>query len=202
MKTQIARKQAAMSEEKLRQLVELAARVQLLCAVNRLQLRNRSLTVQGPWGEPVEVEFIDRQPYGFVFTEGQEASFRVPSGHRFVIEQVNVSSWGNSGALFMRLVTTSPRMFRSIEVACVPEQSAGDAVSSAAVTPLVVNGLSANSFLFSDGKVHNSPTVPSDTYLQIWGYLEPSSFPNELLYAREDASPRSGVQADINPAAR
>src|SRR5271169_6088208 len=202
MKTQIARKQAAMSEEKLRQLVELAARVQLLCAVNRLQLRNRSLTVQGPWGEPVEVEFIDRQPYGFVFTEGQEASFRVPSGHRFVIEQVNVSPWGNSGALFMRLVTTSPRMFRSIEVACVPEQSAGDAVSSAAVTPLVVNGLSANSFLFSDGKVHNSPTVPSDTYLQIWGYLEPSSFPNELLYAREDASPRSGVQADINPAAR
>src|SRR5271165_5281323 len=101
MQTRTSRNQTPMTAERVRELVELAARVRLMGASDRMQPRNRSLTVQGPWGETVQVEVMDRQPYGFVFTDGQQASFRVPTGHRFVIEQVNVSSWGDSGALSM-----------------------------------------------------------------------------------------------------
>jgi hypothetical protein len=201
MKTQVARKQAPATGEMARELAELAARVRLMDDGNRLQTQKRSLTATGPWGEPMEIEFVDRQPYGFVFAEGQEASFRVPSRHRFVIEQVNVSSWGASGALSMHLVTSSPRVSRCVEVAYLPAADAAAAVF--AVTPIVVNGLSANTFLFSDRKVHNSATVPAEIYLQIWGYLEPRHFPaNDFLNASIDASSRSGVQANHNGASR
>jgi len=200
MNTHIARKQIPMAGEKLRELAELAARVRLMCDTGGMHPQNQSLTATGPWGEPVQIEFIDRQPYGYVFAEGQEASLRVPSGHRFVIEQVNVSSWGDSGTLTMQLVTNAPRLYRCIDVAYLPEQHAAAVV---AVTPLVVNGLSANTFLFSDRKVHNSATVPAETYLQIWGYLEPSHFPaNDSLYANADASPHRSTQANHNTATR
>ena len=202
MKTQIARKRSPMTGDRIGELAELSARIRLLCAANPLQPRNRSLTAQGPWGEPVEIEFIDRQPYGFVFTEGQEASFRVPSGHRFVIEQVSVTSCGDSEALSMRLISMSPRIYRSIEVTCLSEPSKDDAASGVAATPLVVNGLSANTLLFSDRKVHDSTTVPADTYLQIWGHLEPSYFLSELLCAEEGSSQRERRKANLNPAAR
>jgi hypothetical protein len=203
MKTQIARKQTAMTAGMVRELAELAVRVRLMCDGNHLQQnRNRNLTTTGPWGEPMEIEFIDRQPYGFVFSQGQEAGFRVPSGHRFVIEQVNVSSWGDSGALTMHLVTNSPRMYRCIELAYLQEPQADATAAVVAATPLVVNGLSVNTVLFSDRKVHNSPIVPSDTYLQVWGYLESSSVANELQSEKRGASPRSDAQANHNPAAR
>jgi hypothetical protein len=203
MKTQIARKQTVMTAEMGRELTELAVRVRLMCDDNCLQAQNRSLTATGPWGEPMEIEFIDRQPYGFVFAEGQEAGFRVPSGHRFVIEQVDVSSWGDSGALTMHLVTNAPRMYRCIEVAYLHEQQADATAIVVTATPLVVNGLSANTFLFSHREVRNSATVPTDTYLQIWGYLEPSHFPaSDSLCANTNASPPGGAQATHNPAAR
>jgi hypothetical protein len=196
MKTQIGRVQKRVADGNTRTSAQLAALVQLLRAAKRSQLRDQRLTATGQSRRPAAIEFVGRQPYGFVFTEDQEASFRVPSGHRFVIQQVNISAWGDNGALSLRLVTTSPRMCRRIPVASFPAQSAADDASGAAVTPLVVNGLSANTFLFSDRKLHNSPTVPSDTYLQIWGYLEPTSFPNELLCAKDDASLRGTEQVN------
>ncbi len=198
MQTQIARKQSPTTGEAARKLVELALRVRSMCAANGSQPRNHSLTATGPWGEPTEIEFIDRQPYGFVFTEGQQATFRVPTAHRFIIEQVNVSWWGDGGALSMHLVTNAPRVYRCVEVAYFPEHSASEAASGVTLTPLALTGLSANTFMFSDRKVHNSSTVPSDACLQIWGYLEPSDRPNELLYGETSTMPRSGVQANLN----
>ena len=199
MKTQVGRMKSPVAEENPRTSAELAALVQLTCAAKSPQLLNQLLSVTGQSKQSAEVEFVSRQPHGFFFTEGQEARFRVPSGHRFVIEQVNISACGDNGALSLRLVTTSPRMCRSIEVASSPAPSAADDASGTAVTALVVNGLSANTFLFSDRKLHNSPTVPSDTYLQIWGYLEPTSFPNELLCAKDDASLRGEGQLNHDP---
>lgn len=197
MKTRIDRKQTPLGGKRVRELAELPVCIRMMSAANGAPPRKQGSTAQGAWGEPVEIEFIDRQPYLFVFTGGQEASFRVPSGHRFVIERVNVASWGDDGALSMRLVSLSPLVYRSIEITCLSEPSADDVASDVTATPIVLNGSSANSFQFSDRKVHGSPAVPADTYLQIWGYLEPSYFLNELLYTEEDAAPHNYVLADF-----
>jgi len=99
MKTQIARKRTPMTVDMARELVELAVRIRLMCAADRLQPRNRSLTVQGPWGEPVEVEFIDRQPDRFL-------GFQVSAGTAVVARLTRRCRLNNLPACFP--ATTRP----------------------------------------------------------------------------------------------
>ncbi len=155
----------------IRRITALAVAVRVLCIVNQLRLRDQNLVVTRHPKPQVTVDFTESTPFGFAFTTGHEATFRVPSGHRFVIENLHVSSWAERELLDVQLVTRSPHMFR--QVTCWPEQPPFDEDSLRTASPIQVQGSTTNTFLFGNGEWHSSSTVPDDTYLQIWGYLEP-----------------------------
>jgi hypothetical protein len=152
-------------------ITALAVAVRVLCIVNQLRLRDQNLVVTRHPKRQVTIDFTGLTPFGFAFTAGHEATFRVPSGHRFVIESMHVSCWAKRDLVDVQLVTRSPHMFR--QVTCWPEQLPLDATSQSTATPILVQGSTINTFLFGNGEWHSSSTVPDDTYLQIWGYLEP-----------------------------
>jgi hypothetical protein len=159
----------------IRRITALTVAVRIIFIAHQLKLREQSLTVTRNPKRPVTVDFVERTPFGFAFTAGNEAAFRVPSGHRFVIENMHVSCWAKDDLVDVQLVTRSPRMFR--QVTSWPENSPIDDSLQATGAPLVVSGSTTNTFLFGNGEWHSSSTVPSDTYLQIWGYLEPFEDP-------------------------
>jgi hypothetical protein len=162
-------------------IASLAAAVRILCMANHLRLDKQSLTVTWHPRRPVEIDFTKRQPLGFAFTAGNEATFHVPHGHRFVIENMNVSCWAKNDRVDVQLVTKSSYMFRQMSLTCWPEQtSPGKDGATRSATPILVNGSTANTFLFSNGDVHSSSTVPRDTYVQVWGYLEPAYEPESF----------------------
>lgn len=156
------------SEETLRCCAALAALTQLTCAANRLRLHNEWPPFCAP---TLKLELIGRQPFGFAFTPGHQAIFNVPSGHRLVIEDLNITCWAENPHLIVQLITKSPHMFRNLALCNSPEElNGGDAFS-----PIQIPGLTTNAFLFSNGTLHNSSTVPPDTYVRVCGYLEPTS---------------------------
>lgn len=155
----------------IRRITALVVALRVLCIVNQLRLRDQHLIVTRHPKPQVAIDFTGRTPFGFAFTAGHEATFRVPSGHRFVIENMNVSCWARHELADVQLVTRSPHMFR--QVTCWQEQPPLDENSQSATTPILVQGSTTNTFLFGTGEWHSSSTVPDDTYLQIWGYLEP-----------------------------
>jgi len=53
--------------------------------------QDQSFTVHQPL-VPFLFDLLGPEPFEFAFTEGQEAKFRVPSGHRFVIEHVTFAA--------------------------------------------------------------------------------------------------------------
>jgi hypothetical protein len=166
------------SPEAIRWFAAVTALTQLTCAVNGLRLQEERLAVASPPRQTVELEFTGRQPFGFAFTHGHQATFNVPSGHRFVIEHLKLSCWANCSHLRIRLETKSPRAFRTLTLGCAQESTEpGLSCELLADAPMVVQGSSCSTFLFSNGEVANSSTVPEQTYLQIWGYLEPVDSP-------------------------
>lgn len=184
MKTQDqakAQSEQRYSSEAIRRLAALAVLMKLTCTVNGLQLGEERLTVTSLRIQPVELEFTGRQAFSFAFTEGHQATFNVPSGHRFVIEHMNISCWAENPHLFVQLVTKSPHMFRNLTLCTSAAELAGaDRYPALPATPIQIQGLTTNTFLFSDGELKNSSTVPPDIYVQIWGYLERSSFPDSF----------------------
>jgi hypothetical protein len=166
------------SPETIRWFAALTALTQLTCAINGLRLHEERLSVTSPPRQTVELEFTGRQPFGFAFTQGHRATFNVPSGHRFVIEQLNLSCWAECSHLRVQLETKSPRAFRTLTLGCAQGSSEpGLSCELLADAPMVVQGSSCSTFLFSNGEVENSATVPPQTYLQVWGYLEPTEPP-------------------------
>lgn len=152
-----------------------ATAVRVVSMANRLTLREPSLAVTRSPLPPVEIDLVGRQPFGLAYTAAREATFHVPFGFRFVIEHINVSCWAKKERVDVHLLTRSRHMFRSLTVTDWPRHtSLGEEAESPSVAPIVVHGSSANAFLFSNGEVHGSTTVPPDTYLQVWGYLEPT----------------------------
>jgi len=161
--------------EDLRRIATLAAAVRFISLANQLAHREQRLTVSRPQLPPVEIDFVGRQPFGFAFTEGHEATFHVPPGHRYVIEHMDVSCGRNCAHVDVELITRSPCMFRHIALPRWPGQTSwGEDSEKRTAPPIVVRGSSENTFLFSNGKVFGSSIVPPDTYVQIWGYLEPA----------------------------
>lgn len=152
----------------------LRALTQWTCALNRLALREGRLTVTSPSRQRRALDFAGRVPFGFAFTEGHQTTFNVPSGHRFVIEHLNISCSAANPHLLVQLVTKSPYMFRNLTLCNSPGELNRGEVSS----PIQIQGFTTNMFLFSNGELRNSSRVPPDTYLQVWGYLEPTSFPD------------------------
>ena len=105
----------------IRRITALTVAVRIIFIAHQLKLREQSLTFTRHPKQPVTVDFVERAPFGFAFTAGNEATFRVPSGHRFVIENMHVSCWAKHDQVDVQLVTRSPRMFR--QVTCWPEKS-------------------------------------------------------------------------------
>ncbi len=159
----------------IQRIAVLAAALRVICVANQLQLREQKVMVTRHPRATVPIDFSEREPFGFVFTEGHEAAFHVPSGHRFVIEHLHVSFGSQPNDWDLQLVTKSRHMFRQVTLTCAPEAGLpGEQVQKGTATPIIANESTLNTFLFSSGAAHSSSVVPPESYLQIWGYLEPN----------------------------
>jgi hypothetical protein len=139
------------------------------------QPQEHGLTARWPMA-PFQFDFLGREPFGFVFTEGRQAKFRVPSGHRFVIEHADICCWAKDDHLDVEFITTSSRTYCNR----IPERSLLQAPPceggmASASEPIWVQGSSITTYLFTTHEVHGSSIVPPDTYVQVWGYLEPTN---------------------------
>ena len=119
--------------------------------------------------DTVSPDRLRHQPFGVVFVEGQKASFTVPQGRRLIIEYLDIACWGRSPRALVQLTTKSEDMFRNVTVRC--SDSEGYGVSP--TWPVQIKEMTSNTFVFSSGSLRQSPIVPVDTYVQLWGYLEP-----------------------------
>jgi hypothetical protein len=165
---------ASIAEDVLR-MAATAAAMRIVCMDNQTGLHRQTPSVDRASQPTAEIEFTGRVPFGFAFTEGHEATFRVPSGHRFVIEHVNVSCWAVDDRVEVQMVTRSPRMFQHISLASTSHPQAAAAWQRSDVsTPILVHGSTDNTLLFTNEKERSTSRVPSDTYVQMWGYLEPT----------------------------
>ena len=180
MKTQSARSEVTLDPEDVRRLALLATALRVISIVNHLRLHEQSLTVTRAEQPPLEIEFIGRVPFAFAFTEGNEASFRVPTGHQFLIEHVTVSGPATH-VLDVQMVTRSRHMFRQMTLPCgrLP-QSDEQLPEMGADSAILVQGSTANTLMFSNGIERSSSIVPPDTYVQLWGCLEPTEDPASL----------------------
>lgn len=124
--------------------------------------------------ETCNPESSPRQPFGLVFQEGQRATFHLPAGRRFIVEYVKITCWGATPHLLVQLTTESEHMFRNMMLCSAYEELAGLCTVTPA-SPLSLWESTANTLLFSYGDVRHSATVPADTSVQMWGYLEPTS---------------------------
>jgi hypothetical protein len=142
----------------------MAAAMRVICADNQVRLRQQCLSVSRPPQPASEIDFTGRVPFGFAFTEGKDATFRVPSGHRFVIEHLFVSRPDHQQDIQVHMVTRSRRLFQHLSL-----------TTGADVTkPIVVHGSTENTLLFRNVVEPSTSTVPPNTYVQMWGYLEPT----------------------------
>jgi hypothetical protein len=169
----------AMSEnprvaEELLRVAAMAAAMRVICMDNEVRLRQRCLSVTCPPQLESEIEFTGPVPFGFAFTAGHKAPFYVPSGHRFVIEHVSVSCWAEGLKIReVLLETRSPHMFRHMTVWCSSEDLAEQSLKTDVDHTFLIEGSTANTLSFSDGAGHRLLQVPPDTYVQLWGFLEP-----------------------------
>jgi hypothetical protein len=62
------------------------------------------------------------------------------------------------------MVTRSRRMFQHLSLES----------STNATAPILVHGSTDNTLMFSNRLAGSSSTVPPDTYVQLWGFLEPT----------------------------
>jgi len=115
-----------------------------------------------------------RQPFGLVFQEGQRAAFNLPPRRRFVVEYVKITCWATDPHLLVQLTTQSRTMFRNMTLCSAYEELSGTC-SVTPASPLHLWESTANALLFSYGDRRLSATVPDDTCVQMWGYLEPTS---------------------------
>ncbi len=180
MKTQNAKSAVTLDPEDVRRLTLLAVALRVISIANQSRLQEQSLTVTRAQQPPCEVEFTGRVPFAFAFTEGHEATFRVPTGHRFVIEHVAVSGPAIP-SLDVQMVTRSRHMFRQMSLPCGRGgQPDGPMPELGGSHSILVQGSTNNTLLFSNGVEHSSSTVPPDTYVQMWGCLEPTDDPASL----------------------
>ena len=114
-----------------------------------------------------------RQPFGLIFQEGQRAAFNLPPGRRFIVDYVKITCWGATPHLLVQLTTQSHSMFRNMMLCSAYEELSGVCTVTPA-SPLHLWEATANTLLFSYGDVRHSATVPDDTCVQMWGYLEPA----------------------------
>jgi len=173
METSRASDENAGLEDVLR-IAALAAAMRLVCMSNQVGRHQQTLMVSRPPQPATDFDFTGHVPFGFAFTEGHSTPFYVPSGHRFVIEKIAVSCWAAEEIREVQLQTRSRHMFRHMTLWCASELSAQSSNTDESHT-ILVEGSTVNTLLFSYGAGHRSLQVPPDTYVQLWGYLEPTT---------------------------
>jgi hypothetical protein len=167
------RKQSTAADD-MRRSTSLLSAMGIMRADERSVPLDPDLTTTRPLLQPFLFDFIGHEPFGFSFTAGRGARFHVPSGHRFVVEHVNIACWAKDDRLTVQLVTKSSSRCCTLTQAHSPLQPlTNDAAGVHVVGPIWVQGSSVSTFLFSNGEVHESSVVPPETYVQVWGYLEP-----------------------------
>jgi hypothetical protein len=176
MKAEQVIRETPTATEDVRRIAALTAALRVICIANQMQTQHHYMTIVRTPRSDEEIDFTGPVPFGFAFTEGHEASFCVPFGHRFVIEQINVSCWPPIEDADVQMVTKSPHMFRVLTVTDRPEHTSCDErTKGPSAVPIQVCGSSASTFLFSSGKLQRSSRVPPGNYVQVWGYLEPTN---------------------------
>ena len=175
MNTSMAMSESTSVPKNVARLAEIAAAVRVVPMDNEVQLRQQSPAVNCPPRLEQEIEFTGPVPFGFAFTAGHTTPFYVPSGHRFVIEHVSVSCWAKGLQIReVLLETRSPHMFRHMTLWCSSEDLADQSLKTDIDHTFLIEGSTANTLLFSDGAGHRLLQVPPDTYVQLWGFLEPT----------------------------
>ena len=178
MTAQTAEREITLAAEDVRRVASLAAALRAIGIVNQVQLHDQELTVTRAGQQPFEIDFSGRVPFGFVFTAGHDATFHLPCGYRFWIEHVSVSIPAKHDTMDVQMVTRSRHLFQQVSLRCGgdpgsdsgwPEMGAG--------LPILVQGPTANTLLFSTGMEYGTSIVPSGAYVQIWGCLEPTDDP-------------------------
>ena len=95
---------AIAGEEEVRHAALLAAALHAICLANQSQLAGHRLIVSRPPSFDADLDFEGRVPLGFAFSDGHEALFHVPTGHRFVIEHVHVSPGSPEGEIEVQMI--------------------------------------------------------------------------------------------------
>ena len=164
MNTSIDNNENSRVAGELLRIAAMAAAVRVICMDNQVRLHHQALSVTCPPQTASDIEFTGRVPFGFAFTEGKDATFRVPSGHRFAIEHLLVSGADGHEPVDVHMVTRSRWLFQHLSLA----------TGCDVTTPIVIHGSTENTLLFHNGIEPASSKVPRDTYVQMWGYLEPT----------------------------
>jgi hypothetical protein len=153
----------------------------VLAELNRSSEKRKALAAQ--FGvlcsseETCNPELTPRQPFGLVFQEGQRAAFNLPAGRRFVVEYLRITSWRSNPHLLIQLTTESQSMFRNLTLcSAFDELSIYDGFAVTAASPVQIWEQTTNTLLFTYGDRRYSAMVPTETCVQMWGYLEASSF--------------------------
>jgi hypothetical protein len=173
---EVNRKESTAADEMHRRATSLMSAMGIMLADHSSVPRDPSPFASRPMLEPFLFDWVGREPFGFAFTAGRAARFHVPPGHRFVVEHVDISCWAQDDQLEVELVTKSSSRCCKLTQAHSPSQPLPDGNARAgAAAPVWVQGSSVSTFLFSNAEVHDSPIVPPETYVQVWGYLEPTN---------------------------
>jgi len=182
MTTQNANHQITMETDDVRNLASMTTALRAVAIAHQLPLLEQGLTVTHS-GQPVlNLDFAAKVPFGFIFTAGYEASFEVPCGYRFWIEHISLSLPAEHDALDVQLATLSEHMIQQVKLryGCDPNAD-GDTPKpmpkTGAAVPIMVPASTANTLLYSNGMEYGSSIVPSGSYVQLWGYLEPTEDP-------------------------
>ena len=178
MKTQSTTREITMETEDSCHLESLAAALRAIGIVNQVPLHDQGLTITRSGQQPFEIDFSGRVPFGFVFTAGHDATFHVPCGYRFWVEHISVSIPAKHDTMDVQMVTRSRRLFQQVSLRCGgdPGSDSGWPEMGAAL-PILVQGPTANTLLFSNGMEYGTSIVPSSAYVQMWGCLEPTDDP-------------------------
>ena len=113
-------------------------------------------------------------PVEYHFGAGQIASIAaVPYGSRLVIEHVNIQTW-SSGPWFVELAGTGPGVYSNTAFLLSPVAFPGGrsfGVVSSTGKIFALTG-TAFQFNFSNSTTNNTTTVPANTWVEVWGYIE------------------------------
>lgn len=162
------------ASNRLSRVASLAALLMLLCFAGGAWAQSPPVTVTNTVVFPVFTQGT-HLPVEYHFGPGQIASIAaVPYGSRLVIHHVNIQTW-SSGPWFIELVGTGPggvytnTAFLLSPIAFPGGRSFGVVSSTGKIFALTGTAFQFN---FSNSTTNNTTTVPANTWVEVWGFIE------------------------------